>query len=160
MNKKTRTIFALVAIVCLIYTLTSTVIIYAVLEEGFVARPIYMQDLPTTASYVINTNMDGAYTWATRDDGCIVFSGTNATSVSQSVVDAILATGSGTLYYKGGNTHNFGNTGILIDIDSMDKAIEITGDPLAKILYTGSGVAFNFTGHGNVHSSIISNLLI
>lgn len=50
-------------------------------------RNIYMDDLPATASFVINT--DGTTIWATRYDGKIVYSGSDAQTIIQNALDAL-----------------------------------------------------------------------
>ena len=54
------------------------------------SRDIWLDDLPSTASYVINTDGAGNY-WATRYDDKIAFSGTDAATVIQAALDALTA---------------------------------------------------------------------
>ena len=56
-------------------------------NPGFSGRDIYLDDLPSVAQYVINT--DGTYVWATRYDGDITYSGSDAATVIQSALDAL-----------------------------------------------------------------------
>lgn len=51
--------------------------------NGFNPPNVYLDDLPSTATYVVKT--DGAYYWAVRYDGKIAFNGTVASTVIQNV---------------------------------------------------------------------------
>ena len=70
-------------------------IAYVVSNGGFTAPNIYLDDLPSTASYTVKT--DGTYFWAVRYDGKIDTSSTNSSLVQQY---ALAHFTNGTLYLK------------------------------------------------------------
>ena len=55
--------------------------------QSFTPPNVYIDSLPSTASYVIST--DGTNVWATRYDGKIVYSGTDASTVIQSALNGL-----------------------------------------------------------------------
>jgi len=55
--------------------------------DGFNPPNIYLDDLPSTVSYVVKT--DGSYYWATRHDGKIMWNGTDKATVVQNTIDAL-----------------------------------------------------------------------
>ena len=79
-----------------------------VASQGVSEPNIYLDSLPSTASYVIST--DGTYYYATRYDGYLAYggpnnrgavSGTNASAVIQAAINA-LGTAGGKIFIKGG----------------------------------------------------------
>jgi len=60
-------------------------------SPGFTPPDIYLDGLPSTVSYVVET--DGTYYWATRYDGKILFSGTNKQTTVQSTINALTTGG-------------------------------------------------------------------
>jgi len=70
---------------------------YIFASPSFTAPDIYLDSLPSTASYVIDT--DGTYIWAIRYDGKIAYNGTDASTVIQAAIDASPAMG--TVMLKG-----------------------------------------------------------
>ena len=67
-----------------------------VVYDPFTARDIYLQDIPSPADFVIDT--DGSYYWATRDDGYIASNSTSGLTVLQACVDNFTSYGS--IYIK------------------------------------------------------------
>jgi len=59
--------------------------------SSFTPRNIYLDDIPSTASYVINT--DGTYYWSTRDDGYILLNGTDADILINNILLVLTAGG-------------------------------------------------------------------
>jgi len=53
---------------------------YTIIYDPFVPPNVYLDDLPSTASFKIAT--DGSYTWATKANGDIAYNNTNANSAT------------------------------------------------------------------------------
>lgn len=68
-------------------------------SPGFTAPNIYMDDIPSSASYVVKT--DGTYFWAVRYDGKLLWSGTDDDNVIQGAINNSSAIG-GTVFVKAG----------------------------------------------------------
>lgn len=71
--KRKFSLKTVLAVICITVFATSF-LSYVLSSNGVGAgRDLYFDDLPSTASYVINT--DGTYTWATRYDGYVAYGG-------------------------------------------------------------------------------------
>lgn len=82
-----------ISVIMLVAILLTSLTTYFVFSSpnGFSAPNVYLDDLPSSASYVIKT--DGTYTWAVRYDGAISWNGTDAVTVIQSAIDVLTSGG-------------------------------------------------------------------
>ena len=96
---------------------------YIFASPSFTAPDIYLDSLPSTASYVIDT--DGTYIWAVRYDGKIACNGTDASTVIQAAIDA-LSTSGGKVIIKSGIYEI--NQSILVNTDSITIEGESFGE--------------------------------
>jgi hypothetical protein len=117
-KKKVFKIFSVILIVILSFSLG-----YVVAEAGFSAPNIYLDDLPSSATYTIKT--DGIYYWAVRYDGKICFTSTNCSYVICSTADSI-PTG-GRIVIKASSTPYYLTSGVYTE----SKAVLFEGESLS-----------------------------
>ena len=113
---------------------------YIFASPSFTAPDIYLDSLPSTASYVIDT--DGTYIWAVRYDGKIACNGTDASTVIQAAVDSLIE-GRGKIFFKDG-------------IYLLDTAIVPNPTP-SKVVIRDAGIIFEGSGWGTVLASTGTN---
>lgn len=87
--------------------------------DPFSAPNVYLDDLPSTASYVVKT--DATYTWAVRYDGDISWNGTDASAVIQAAINA-----GGKTFIKAG-TYNCGSRiALKSNLTLIGEGIDVT----------------------------------
>ena len=115
-------------------------------NPGFSGRDLYLDDLPSEAEFVINT--DGTNYWATRYDGTILYSGTNATTVINNAL-----THSGKTFIKRCSS-NYTISGT-IQIDTSNVTLESDG----ALLWLADGVEKTIM-HIGTGASTVKNLVV
>jgi hypothetical protein len=144
---KLKTYLLSLALVSVIFLST---IAYVFSVGGFAPPNIYLDDLPSTATYVVKT--DGTYYWAVRYDGKIAFNGAVASIVIQNVFNQ----NPPSVFFKTGTYDLSGQTVTAaspIIIEGEGKCSSIQGGTL-KIVQNSwwaygasvSNIAFNSTG--------------
>jgi len=138
--KRKFSLKTVLAVICITMFATSF-LSYVLSSNGVGAgRDLYFDDLPSTASYVINT--DGTYIWATRYDGYVAYGdsanrggvdGTNSSAVINACIGNL--TNGQIIFFKNG-TYVLGSSGIVFP----------DGKQLGFIGENREGVTFTYSG--------------
>jgi hypothetical protein len=137
-----------------------------VYSNGRFSRPIYLDNLPASASYVIdNENVSGmVYYFSTRYDGAILWNQTNFSYIFQSVLN-IMTNGEKLCFMKGLYILNTtiqicGNKNVVLEGENIESTIlknnaltttmiELGDGSNASNDYTGRLIIRNLQFHGN-----------
>jgi hypothetical protein len=124
---------------CLILLLSGSVLLSSGLVGQYVLAtfsgvPLYTEDWPAAASYIVKTDGAGYY-WAVKSDGSVPYSGTNASQVIESCMDSLISGGS--ILLKIGTYP--------ADLIFKNQGIRLIGEEEFSTIIQGS-ITIDFTG--------------
>jgi len=125
---------------------------YAFSASSFTAPDVYLEGLPSAVDYRIET--DGTYTWAVKDNGDIVYSGTDAATVMRSVFNSL--TNGGTVFIAAGNY----SIGSWIPIENDNIVIQGAGKGNTWLVRDTTQPLFHMLAVVSTNSSSRSNIVI